>query len=78
LKVQGDIAHNQSSGFVVAPGVKGLNARGPLKVHPKWRIEESALAHRALAGIDRHMNSSQTGPAPATLSGPAIGLLEFW
>ena len=32
LKVQGDIAHNQSSGFAVAPRVKGLNAHGPLKV----------------------------------------------
>jgi len=34
LKVQRDIAHNQCSGFAVAPRVKGLNARGPLKVHP--------------------------------------------
>ena len=32
FKVQGDTAHNQSSGFAVAPRVKGLNARGPLKV----------------------------------------------
>jgi hypothetical protein len=36
LKVQRDIVHNQSSGFAVAPRVKGLNARGPSKVHPKW------------------------------------------
>ena len=35
---------SQRSGFVVTPGVEGLNARGPLKVHPKWRHEESALA----------------------------------
>ena len=33
LKVHRNIAHNQSSGFAVAPRVKGINARGPLKVH---------------------------------------------
>jgi hypothetical protein len=65
LKVQGDIAHNQSSGFAVAPGVKGLNARGPLKVHPKWRLEEPALAHRALAGIDRHLTARKPDPHQA-------------
>jgi len=43
FKVKGDV-HSQRSGFVVTPGVEGLNARGPLKVHPKWRHEESALA----------------------------------
>jgi hypothetical protein len=32
LNFQRNIAHNQSSGFAVAPRVKGLNARGPLKV----------------------------------------------
>jgi hypothetical protein len=32
FKVQRNTAHNQSSGFAVAPRVKGLNARGPLKV----------------------------------------------
>jgi hypothetical protein len=53
LKVQRDIAHNQISGFAVAPVVKGLNARRPLKVHPIWRIEESALASHAAAGIVR-------------------------
>jgi hypothetical protein len=46
LKVQRDIAHNQSSGFAM-----GINARWPLKVHPKWRLEESALATHALAPI---------------------------
>ncbi len=35
LKVHRDIAHNQSSGFAVAPRLKRINARGPLKVHPK-------------------------------------------
>jgi hypothetical protein len=35
FKVQGENAHNQSSGFRAAPGLEGLNARGPLKVHPK-------------------------------------------
>jgi hypothetical protein len=44
------------------PRVKGLNARGPLKVHPKWRIEESALAPRALAPVGRHCDSAQAGP----------------
>jgi hypothetical protein len=32
FKVQGNTAHNQSSGFAVAPRVKGLNARAPLEV----------------------------------------------
>jgi hypothetical protein len=40
LKVHRDIAHNQSSGFAVAHGVRGLNARGQRKVHPKWRMFE--------------------------------------
>ena len=40
----------KSSGSAVAPGLEGLNARGPLKVHPKWRLEESAMAPRAVAG----------------------------
>jgi hypothetical protein len=52
LKVHRDIAHNQSSGFAVAPRVKGLNARRPSKVHPKWRLEEPGLDPCA-AGIDR-------------------------
>jgi len=34
FKVQRDV-HSQSSGFAVAPGTGGVNARGPLKVHPK-------------------------------------------
>jgi hypothetical protein len=33
FKVQGENAHNQSSGFRAAPGLENLNARGPLKVH---------------------------------------------
>ena len=41
LKVQRDIVHNQSSGFAVARRVTGNNTRGPSKVHPKWRLEES-------------------------------------
>ncbi len=47
FKVPRDNAHNQSSGFAAAPGFKGLNACGPLKVHPRrpgvgfWqRLEE--------------------------------------
>ena len=61
LKVHRDIAHNQSSGFAVAPRVKGLNARGPLKVHPKWCLGESVLAHHAIEGIDRHMKPAAAG-----------------
>ncbi len=53
FKVQRENAHNQSSGFTAAPGLEGLNARGPLKVHPKWRLEESALASPAVADIVR-------------------------
>jgi hypothetical protein len=37
FNVKRDTTHNQSSGFAVAPGLEGLNALGPLKVHPKWR-----------------------------------------
>jgi hypothetical protein len=72
FKVQRNTAHNQSSGFAVAPGFKGLNARGPLKVHPEWhslrrlglwqRLEESALAPRAVAAIDRPMTASEPNP----------------
>jgi hypothetical protein len=51
LKVQRNIAHNQISGFAVAPGIKDLNARRPSKVHPRWRLEESALASHAVAGV---------------------------
>jgi hypothetical protein len=36
FKVQRNTAHNQSSGFTVAPGSKASNARGPLKVRSKW------------------------------------------
>jgi hypothetical protein len=49
FKVQRENAHNQSSGSTAAPGLEGLNARGPLKVHPKWRLELSALASPAVA-----------------------------
>jgi hypothetical protein len=58
FKVERDV-HSQRSGFAVAPGVKGLNARGPLKVHRKWRLEESALAPGALAPIGRHMTARE-------------------
>jgi hypothetical protein len=76
LKVQRDIAHNQSSGFAVAPRVKGLNARGPLKVHPKWRLEESALAHRAMAPIGRHLTAPKSRDSPAALLDSANGLSQ--
>ncbi len=33
FEVQRNTAHNQSSGFAVAPDLKAHNARGPLKVH---------------------------------------------
>ena len=35
FKVERDSTHGQRSGSWVAPGLEGLNARGPLKVHPK-------------------------------------------
>ena len=41
FKVQRDTAHNQSSGFAVAPRVKGLNARGPLKVQQRDQLRPS-------------------------------------
>src|SRR5258708_29096298 len=44
FKVQGENAHNQSSGFTAPPVLKGLNARGPLKVHPKWRLDRGISA----------------------------------
>jgi hypothetical protein len=68
----------KSSGSAVAPGLEDLNARGPLKVYPKWRLEESALASRAVAPIDRHpsrqipralrafLDSCRSHPAPCT------------
>ena len=34
FKVQRDV-HSKRSGFAVAPGTGGVNARGSLKVHPK-------------------------------------------
>ena len=36
LKVKRNDAHCQSSGFGGRPGLKCLNARGCLKVHPEW------------------------------------------
>jgi hypothetical protein len=75
LKVQRDTAHNQSSGFAVAPRVKGLNGRGPLKVHPKWADRGKALAYRAMAGIARHMTGLQPDPISES-RGP--GDRPFW
>ena len=67
FKVEGNGAHNQSSGLAVAPGLKAHNARGPLKVHPKRCLEESALAP-----IDRHMTAGKSNAhqraSPGTLS----------
>jgi hypothetical protein len=39
FNVKRDSTHSQNSRFAVAPGLEGLNARGPLKVRPKWRLE---------------------------------------
>src|SRR5260370_23747057 len=65
----------KSSGSAVAPGLEGLNARGPLKVHPKWRPEESALASRAVAPIDRHQwqpaNPTRTTGLPRLVQKPS-------
>jgi hypothetical protein len=40
------------------------------------RLGESALAPRALAGIDRHHDGPQTKPAPAAFLDSAKGNLE--
>jgi hypothetical protein len=50
LKIQGDIAHYQSSGFAVAPRVKGLNAHGPLKVPSKMASALGADAEMGWLG----------------------------
>jgi hypothetical protein len=68
FKVKRDV-HSQRSGFVVTPGVEGLNARGPLKVHPKWRHEESALATLRWRRNDRHRKSGLTSGLPGVVQG---------
>jgi hypothetical protein len=58
-----DFAHNRNSGFSITPApVKGLNARGPLKVHPRM----ASLAGDLCAGADR--SGSATG-RPRTQGG---------
>ena len=65
FKVQGNTAHNQSSGFAVAPRVKGLNARGPLKVQAEGinsfgsHLEDSALVPHAVASTSVHHVTSK-------------------
>jgi hypothetical protein len=65
FKVQGNTAHNQSSGFAVAPRVKGLNARGPLKVQAEGinsfgsHLEDSALVPHAVASTGVHHVTSK-------------------
>jgi hypothetical protein len=74
FKVQRNTAHNQSSGFAVAPRVKGLNARGPLKVQSEGinsfgsHLEDSALARPAVAWIARHLTArkSRTHQQPSS------------
>jgi hypothetical protein len=56
LKVHRDIAHNQSSGLLSPPG-QGLNARGPLKVHPKWTSRGISAGDLCAGGIDRHVSA---------------------
>jgi hypothetical protein len=67
FKVKRDV-HSQRSGFAVAPSTGGVNARGPLKVHPKWRLEESAKAPRAVPRIDRHIARKPDAHRRASLS----------
>jgi hypothetical protein len=55
FKVEGNGAHNQSSGFAVAPGLKGHNARGPLKVQPKLHSQRWAFGRP-------RFRSAPTGP----------------
>ena len=54
LKVQRDIVHNHAPGLLSPPG-QDINARAPLRVHPKWCLGESALAAHALAPVGRHI-----------------------
>jgi hypothetical protein len=71
----GENAHNQSSGFRAAPGLEGLNARGPLKVHPKMTSrrlsagepcgdpgKEQSIGHRLC--LSGHVG--RAGPWPGT------------
>jgi hypothetical protein len=65
LKVQRDIAHNQSSGFAV----KGLIARWPLKVHPNVVLNQRWRSVR-WPGLAAH-------ESPRIPGSPAA-LLESW
>jgi hypothetical protein len=66
FKVKRDV-HSQRSGFVVAPGVEGLNARGPLRVHPKCRLGGISAAAEAMMVLSREFGVS------ALLSAMLIG-----
>src|SRR5258706_8115809 len=73
FKVERDSTHGQCSGFVVAPRVKGLNARDPLKVHPKCRLGGIRASSHAVAGVDRHMTARQIPHAPGDSLKPVGG-----
>jgi hypothetical protein len=69
------ISHITKAPGLLSPPVKGLNARGPLKVHPKYRLKESALAHHAIEGIDRHMAAGSRLPHQRAST---AGFQESW
>src|SRR5258705_1496824 len=71
FKVQRENAHNQSSGITAAPGLEGLNARGPLKVHPKWRLRESAQASLALLRVPAPRRTRPRGALRQRLRSPS-------
>jgi hypothetical protein len=68
-----------SSGFAVAPGLKGHNARGPLKVQPKlhsqrlgiWQAEIPGCAGGP-AGSCRGFTSVGANRLEASVQGPWI------
>ncbi len=85
FKVQRDNAHNQSSGFAVAPGLKAHNARGPLKVHP---VEEQSIGSRfvnraaLLRGPARHPShpclTQRRGRAPGKEAGASVPRISVY
>jgi hypothetical protein len=71
---RGILLVTKAPGSRAAPGLKAHYARGPLKVHPKWRLEESAMAPRAVAGpsaIARKSRFVNRATLAALVRGPA-------
>jgi hypothetical protein len=66
----------KAPGLLSPPRVIGNNTRRPLKVHPKWRLDESALATNALVGIGRHIDCPQLTHSPAGFLESSRGYLR--